>query len=185
MRYLIYKKNKTKSREESRSLPSAQQIQRGFTIIELMITLAVAAIIISIAVPSFKAVINNNRVATTTNEMIAALGLARSEAIKVNRKVQVKPATGDWQLGYDIKIDTDGDDAFDDESVLRMIEAPHSSISYATSATQVTFNPLGGIADGTSKTFGISAPDAFSRKITVSFTGITSLCTDTASETCP
>jgi len=61
--------------------------QRGFTLVELMITLAVAAIVVTIGVPSFREVIRNNRIVTQTNELVATLNLARIEAIK--RGVQV------------------------------------------------------------------------------------------------
>ena len=53
---------------------------RGFTLIELMITLAVAAILITAALPSFNEFIKNNRLTTQANNFIATLNLARSEA---------------------------------------------------------------------------------------------------------
>ena len=54
----------------------------GVTLIELMITLSVAAILLSLAIPSFQQIAATNRVAGLTNELTAALNLARSEAIK-------------------------------------------------------------------------------------------------------
>ncbi len=59
----------------------------GFTLIELIVTVALAAIILTIGVPSFREAIQNNRRTTQVNEMISALNIARSEAIK--RGVQV------------------------------------------------------------------------------------------------
>lgn len=59
--------------------------QNGFTLVELMVTVAVLAILSTIAYPSFQSTIRSNRVATTTNELIASLALARSEAIKNTR----------------------------------------------------------------------------------------------------
>jgi type IV fimbrial biogenesis protein FimT len=61
--------------------------QRGFTLVELIITLAVAAIVMTIGVPTFREVIRNNRIVTQTNELVTALNLARTEAIK--RGIQV------------------------------------------------------------------------------------------------
>ena len=62
---------------------------KGFTLIELMITLVIAAILLTTAVPSFEALITNNRLSTQANAFIGALYLARAEAIKRNLDVTV------------------------------------------------------------------------------------------------
>lgn len=56
----------------------------GFTLIELMVTIAVAAILLGIAVPSFQTMLERNRVAAQTNEVLGGLQMARSEAIRKN-----------------------------------------------------------------------------------------------------
>lgn len=61
----------------------------GFTIVELLITIAVASILLSIAVPSFTAMTVNSRLTTQTHDLIAAVNLARSEAIKRNGSVSL------------------------------------------------------------------------------------------------
>lgn len=63
--------------------------QGGFTLIELMVTLAVAAIVVAMAVPSFQSVLNGSRLAGATNEMITSLQLARAEAIRRNARAGV------------------------------------------------------------------------------------------------
>ncbi len=55
---------------------------RGFTLLELMITLFIAGIILSIGVPSFRGVMQNQRMTSATNELVMSLNLAKSEAIK-------------------------------------------------------------------------------------------------------
>jgi type IV fimbrial biogenesis protein FimT len=63
--------------------------QAGFTLVELMITIAVLAILIALATPSFTSVINSNRLAAQANNLTADLQLARSEAVRRNRRVSV------------------------------------------------------------------------------------------------
>lgn len=79
----------------------------GFTIIELMIAVAVASILLAVAVPSFNQMVVSGRLTAQSNEMIAAISLARSEAIKRNASVTLcraaanattcSTAAGVWQ----------------------------------------------------------------------------------------
>jgi type IV fimbrial biogenesis protein FimT len=61
---------------------------RGFTLVELMVTIIVAAILTAIAVPNFRNLILSNRLTTTANEVVDALNTARMEAVKLNAQVQ-------------------------------------------------------------------------------------------------
>ena len=91
---------------------------RGFTLIELMITLVLAAIILTLAVPGFQDIIRNNRAATQANELVTALGLARSEAVKRGARVSLCPSTdqasctggADWSNGWIVFLDTAAND---------------------------------------------------------------------------
>jgi type IV fimbrial biogenesis protein FimT len=56
--------------------------QKGFTLLELMFTIAVAAIVLSFGVPGFMSFIQNNRAVTHTNDLVTALNLGRSEATR-------------------------------------------------------------------------------------------------------
>jgi type IV fimbrial biogenesis protein FimT len=67
----------------------------GFTIIELMVTLTVAGILLAVGIPSFQQIIANNRLTGQANELVAALTLARSQAITTNRAVSFCRATND------------------------------------------------------------------------------------------
>ncbi len=87
----------------------------GFTLVELMVTLAVASILVGIATPSFQTMISNSRLTGATNELIGALSFARSEAVK--RGIQVTILRKDsnsavWESGWDIFVDADGDNTF-------------------------------------------------------------------------
>src|SRR3546814_11649357 len=61
----------------------------GFTLIELLVAIAVMAIVLVAGVPGFQALVNGNRLAASSNEMIANLQTARMEAIRRNRRVVV------------------------------------------------------------------------------------------------
>lgn len=62
---------------------------RGFTLIELMVALAVMAIVLSLAIPSFESIINANRLSSAANEMVASIQTARMESLRRNRRAIV------------------------------------------------------------------------------------------------
>ena len=77
----------------------------GFSLLELMITVAVAAILMALAVPSFTSLINNNRLTSGSNALVTAMHHARSEAVRRNARVTLCASadgatcagTGNWQ----------------------------------------------------------------------------------------
>lgn len=81
--------------------------QRGFTLVELMVTLAVAAIVLAVAVPSFGSLIVNNALTSEANQLVSAFNTARNEAIKLNQNTRLchsvdgadcsAPDTDGWQ----------------------------------------------------------------------------------------
>jgi len=74
---------------------------RGFTLIELVIAMAIAGILLGIGVPSFIEAIRSSRMSTQYNELVGALYLARSEAIKGSDNVTVCARKSDTQCGDD------------------------------------------------------------------------------------
>ncbi len=110
---------------------------KGFTLIELAIAIAILAILLRVAVPSFKAMIANNRIATQTNEFVSDIAHARAEAVRRNQKVSIcKSNTGtscvtgaSWKDGWVVFTDPDSDGVIDTgEIVLRQ----HSGLTAAT-----------------------------------------------------
>lgn len=62
---------------------------RGFTLIELIVTISIVAILAALAFPSFGTSMRNSRVTTQTNDLLTAINLARSEAITRTRGISV------------------------------------------------------------------------------------------------
>ncbi|MCG8276163.1 GspH/FimT family pseudopilin [Stenotrophomonas sp. NLF4-10] len=65
---------------------------RGFSLLELMVTVAVLAILMAIAVPGFSALINRDRLTSQANELVAVIQYARSEAVRLNGPVTLCPS---------------------------------------------------------------------------------------------
>ena len=81
--------------------------RRGFTVIELMVTLAIAGILAAMAVPAFQSVFLTMRLSTYANDLVAASMLARSTAISQNAVVSMCPSSdgatcggSGWENGY-------------------------------------------------------------------------------------
>jgi type IV fimbrial biogenesis protein FimT len=90
-------------------VPAAARGQAGFSLVELMVTVSLAAVLMAIGIPMFRDSIANNRLISQTNDMVGALTLARSRAITLNQRVTFCRAdseattacsgsAGDWQF---------------------------------------------------------------------------------------
>lgn len=93
--------------------------QRGLTLVEVMITLTIAAILLTWAVPSLQDFIVRNRMSTEVNNFVASLYVARSEAVKRLHNVGVCPSTNgtsctssQWQGGWLIFEDTNDSNSY-------------------------------------------------------------------------
>ncbi len=93
--------------------------QRGFTLVELMVSLAVASLLLHLAADGWQRLVTRNRLSAATNQLLHALHLARSEAIKRNARVTVAPPDGRWERGWTVFPDRNANGRRDpDESLL-------------------------------------------------------------------
>lgn len=129
----------------------------GFTAIELLVTIAIAAILVSLALPDLRVFIQNNRLKTEASELYAALNFARTEAKANAAQVslcvssnQTSCTGATWNLGWLVWVDSNGNDAVNaGERILRARAAPDNGIVVTGSATIIRF-----FADGTSSAPG-------------------------------
>jgi len=88
---------------------TSAQAGRGFTMIELLVTLSIAAIMVTLAVPSFQSFLQQSRLTGHTNDLVLELASARSEAVKRGANVTVcassdlATCTGTWQQGWIVR----------------------------------------------------------------------------------
>lgn len=134
----------------------------GFTLIELMVTIAVAAIILAFAIPSFESFVNANRLTSAANEMVASMQVARMEALRNNHRAVVcftgnpEAATPSCVTsgvkGWITFLDPDNSGTFTaNDTLLRTSALPTrvTASSSTTPASKVIFRSDGLAHDGT------------------------------------
>lgn len=119
--------------------------QRAFTLIEMLVTVAIMGILATLAAPGFESFQRSNLLSSHTNNLVAALQTAKNEAIKRNEHTYLIPLGSGWSSGWHVYVDTDFDGAY-------------------TAGTDVTLIKQGALPN--QLTVSKSGPDAF-----VSFNG--------------
>ena len=134
--------------------------QRGFTIIELMITVSIVGILVAAAAPGYQDWVATTRLNSHTTEFVTALHFARSEAIKRNVAVSVCKTTSGagcvttntWAQGWIVFVDVDASGTVDSaDTVLRVHEkltGGTTLVGQAAVANVITFRSNGTAAQG-------------------------------------
>lgn len=146
----------------------------GFTLVELIITLAIAAVLMSLAAPSFRNTIQDNRLSTQYNELLTAISLSRSEAIKRGESITILNVSGgtDWESGWAVFIDSDGDGAIDSGEEIRVFGTLSGSNTLSfPNGDSFTYSPDGLVNIAGTFLFCDDRGNAGRRGLTVSNTG--------------
>lgn len=164
----------------------------GFTLLELMMTIAIAGILVTMAIPSFNLTISSNRLTNYANDLVGALNLARSEAVKRGMQVTILSNSGtasDWDAGWTVFTDSNVIGVIDgSDTVLRTYPQLTSGYTLRTGGNYtlwIAYFPTGLITSSTGRnndTFRLcNATD--SRAITINLVGRALVLTVAAS--CP
>lgn len=123
---------------------SVKRKTTGFTLVELLVTVAVLGILLAVAIPSMQAFGIRNRLAAVNNDLMTALNLARSEAIRRATTVSVcrtndngASCGGTWSDGWMVFVNSDGDSPAvkDSESETLLRVFPALPANYTLNAT--------------------------------------------------
>ena len=124
--------------------------QQGFTLVELMITLAVVIVLLAVGIPLFGRILSTNQAAAEVNSLVTALQLARNEAVNRGRPVTLCAGTAacgaSWANGWMVYEDLDSDGTLDaGENILRIWADPPNA-AFTTTANALTFSPVGDLS---------------------------------------
>jgi type IV fimbrial biogenesis protein FimT len=140
----------------------ARLMAAGFSLIEMITTMSILAILMVIASPGLASLTSGNALASAQNDLAAAMMLARGEAMKRGVPVGVAataPIVGaEFTGGWSVFVDSNGNGQFDvGETVVRQQPAYRNDVHITTvsGATTVTFNPRGFLVPSTLVSFNL------------------------------
>ncbi len=152
------------------------RLQNGFTLVELLVTVVIMGILMSISAPSFQAIILGARLTSTSNAMVSALQLARSESIKQHITVIVEPLSGAWKNGWQVFVDVNANGTYDSatDTLLTTFDTLSSSITVKSSFNgSISYEPTGRVplALNSDLTFCSNTANQDFRTVIISLTG--------------
>lgn len=148
-------------------LAMTPKTSRGFTLLELMIALAVMAVALGMGIPAYRGMVANSQASAAANDLMMMAHGARAQAMRTRSRVIVCPtrngqtcAGSDWSRAIS-GIDANRNDTIDSgETILRRVSIPRTVTAEAVSNTPLIFLPDGTARMGSSSNDGISDPDA-------------------------
>lgn len=134
-----------------------KRTQHGFTLYELLVTVLIVGVVLTLAVPNMQAFSLNSRITSTANDLHASFHLARSESSRAKTNITVCASSnsmttaancsGTWDQGFIVFVDTDGDinRSGTTETVLRAHPAIDDGVTLAVAndATYFSYTSTG------------------------------------------
>jgi type IV fimbrial biogenesis protein FimT len=142
--------------------------QRGFTLFELMVSIMILALLVGLAVPTFRTITANSRTSAATNNLASALAVARSEALRQSTTVSICPSgnqqtcdvsvTPDWTNGWIAFTDVNADGALGaGDTLIQAWPSAGPTMTVSSAAPFLQYNPRGMMNLGGSQTLTIAA----------------------------
>lgn len=190
--------NHVHGRVRLRHVPrAAMSLQRGLTLVELMFTIFIMAVLAMLSIPSWRDASLGSRLTATANSLHGSIQIARSEAIKANTPIKLCASSdgatcaagGDWDQGWIVVrelLDEDGDVV--DTDVLQSEPAQTNSFKVveASGLLSLDFQPIGVGASAASFTVCREEPVGNQeRLISVTATGSAYISTPDEAGPCP
>ena len=129
---------------------------KGFTLIELMTSVAIISILLALASPSFSGFVKNNKITTSAKNFYSDLNYAKSEALKGSGNVVMRASSGSaYKDGWQIFVDMNGNGVYDSgDRILRQQDAlPTNQVINIGGQNYLSFNSYGEINSTTPLSF--------------------------------
>ena len=135
---------------------------QGFTLIEILVAVAIIAILSSLAAPSLSRLMADQRAKSAATNLYVALSVTRSEAIKHNMSVILAPKSGSWQNGWQVQ---------DPEGGAALLDANATGVTISGGPASVTYNSAGRLSGTTAPHFTVGESGMPQRCVTVDLSG--------------
>lgn len=175
------------------SLRGVVKRSSGFTLAELLVTIAMVAILAALAAPSFNALRINQKLASHASDLFSSILQARNEAMRLNRQVTVAPIVSkDWNSGWQVFVDMNANGSFDSATDTLVVTAAATPEAFTATGAGGGVAPESFSFDSRGFLLGFSNNRVIykstitgrEKQVIVSSTGRARMCDPSASNSC-